>query len=263
MVTVTPDCTDVVEPIARSHPHTRYVVFDCPVDQPNVAYASFASEQGSFLAGAAAALKSRTGAIGFIGGADAPLIWAFEPGYEAGARAVDPTIQVRARYLSKPPDTTGFSNEILAFQVAEQMFRSGADVIYHAAAASGDGVFEAASRLSGDLGRHLWVIGVDNDQYRSLSAGDPWQPHILTSMVKRYDRAVRALLKENSGGHFRPGNRTFDLADGGLDLADGGGFIDDIRPRLERLRVAIVAGQIRVPTVPADRAKQAKALGIG
>jgi basic membrane protein A and related proteins len=253
---------DAIEPVARDHPHTRYVVFDCQGDQPNVAYVSFADEQGSFLAGAAAALKSRTGTIGFVGGADAPFIWAFKAGYEAGARAVDPAIQVTARYLSKPPDITGFSNEIAAFEAAEQMYRGGADVIFHAAAASGDGVFEAAYRLSSDLKRHLWAIGVDVDQYRSLSSDDPWRAHILTSAVKRYDRAAHALLTEYSSGHFTSGPRQFDLASDGLELAGSGGFIADLRPHLERLRHRIVAREIRVPIIPADRMDEARALGV-
>jgi len=262
VVVVTPNCADAVEPIARTHPDTHYVVFDCVGDQPNVAYVSFASEQGSFLAGAAAALRSRTGTIGFIGGADIPLIWPFEAGFEAGARAVDPSIRIRARYLSEPPDMTGFDNQILGFQVAEQMYRDGADIIYQAAGASGDGAFEAASQLSGDLRRQLWAIGVDGDEYRSLAPGDPWRPHVLTSMVKRYDRATDALVDEYSVAHFTPGTREFDLANGGLDLAASGGFIDDLRPRLEQLRRQIVADKIRVPSIPAEKIDAAKALGL-
>jgi basic membrane lipoprotein Med (substrate-binding protein (PBP1-ABC) superfamily)/DNA-binding SARP family transcriptional activator len=262
VVVVTPNCADAVEPIASTHPDTHYVVFDCVGDQPNVAYVSFASEQGSFLAGAAAALRTTTGTIGFIGGADIPLIWPFEAGFEAGARAVDPSIRIRARYLSEPPDMTGFDNQILGFQVAEQMYRGGADVIYPAAGASGDGVFEAASQLSGDLRRQLWAVGVDGDEYRSLAPGDPWRPHVLTSMVKRYDRATDALIDEYSVGHFTPGTREFDLANGGLDLAASGGFIDDLRPRLERLRRQIIAGKIQVPSIPAEKVDAAKALGL-
>jgi basic membrane lipoprotein Med (substrate-binding protein (PBP1-ABC) superfamily)/DNA-binding SARP family transcriptional activator len=256
-VALTPDCTTVVEPIARTHPDTRYVVFDCPGEQRNITYVSFAAAQGSFLAGAAAALESQTGVIGFIGGADMPLIWEFQAGYEAGAHAVDPNIEVQASYLSKPPDMTGFDNDILAFQVAERMYGDGADVIYHAAAASGTGVFEAALQLSDDLGRHLWAIGVDIDQYRSLDADDPWRPHILTSMVKRYDRAVYAILEEYANGDLKPGARQFDLADGGVDLADSGGFIDDIRPQLDALRARIIAGEIDVPTIPPDKDDEA------
>jgi basic membrane protein A and related proteins len=256
------EACDVIGPVARDYPRTRYVTFDCQGDQPNVAYVSFAAEQGSFLAGAAAALKSRTGIIGFVGGVDIPLIWAFKAGYEAGARAVNPAVQVRATYLSKLPDVTGFSDEIGAFEAAEQMYRGGADIVYQAAGAAGDGVFEAAYRVSDQLGRHLWAIGVDSDQYLSLSLDDPWRPHILTSVVKRYDRAVHALLTEYSGGRFTPGPRQFDLANDGLELADSGGFIADLRPHLERLRRRIVAGEIRVPIIPADRMDQAKGLGL-
>jgi len=120
---------------------------------------------------------------------------------------------------------------------------------------SGFGVFEAATQLSPELGRQLWAIGVDVDQGDELSAGDPWKPHILTSVQKRYDRATSVVLGEYSRGALTPGARVFDLAAGGVDLALSGGFIDDIQPRLEQLRVEIVAGEIDVPTSPSAPAE--------
>jgi basic membrane lipoprotein Med (substrate-binding protein (PBP1-ABC) superfamily)/DNA-binding SARP family transcriptional activator len=263
VVALSPDCgTSAVEPAARAHPETSYVVFDCLGDEPNVAYVTFASEQGSFLAGAAAALKSQTGNVGFIGGADIPLIWEFQAGFEAGARAVNPTIEVQTDYL-QPPSFSGFDDPVRAFQVAEQMYRGGADVVYPAAGSSIEGVAEAAVRLSGVLGRHLWIIGVDADLYDEVGDGDPWRPHILTSMLKRYDRAVYTLLEEHASGEFTPGVRHVDLAIGAVDLADSGGFIDDIRPELDRLRQRVIAGEIDVPTIPPDKEGAAAELGIG
>jgi basic membrane protein A len=99
------------------------------------------------------------------------------------------------------------------------------------------------------------VIGVDTDQGGDLSAVDPWKPHILTSMRKRYDHATSVVVEEYSRGVLTAGKREFDLAAGGVDLAFSGGFIDDIRPRLELLRSQIIAGAIEVPSSPSARAE--------
>ena len=252
-------CFDFLGPIAVNHPDTRYFVLDCLGQlPPNVAQIWFASEEGSFLAGAAAALKSDTGTIGFIGGVDLPLIWAFQAGFEAGAHHVDPTIEVVAAYLTEYPDFSGFASPELASRAAEEMYRDGADVVYHAAGFSGIGVFRAA--VSGSTpDRHLWAIGVDTDQYRSVLSLNPdfdpgsWQPHILTSMVKRYGRMTYIGVKEYSQGRFTPGLRVFGLAEGGVDIVYTGGFIDEFRPTIEELRVQIISGEIVVPSVPTDR----------
>jgi len=253
MIVLTVNCSETVEPVAASHPDSHYVVFDCTGDVPNVAYTDFATEQGSFLAGAAAALTSQTGVIGYIGGWQAPDIERFQAGYEAGALAVDPTITILSEYLSPPGDPTGFDNEPLAFVLSERMYREGADVVYHAAGSSGLGVFEGAVQMSAELGRRVWAIGVDQDQYAALAPSDPWRQHILTSMTKNYDRATIAYLEEFSKGEFRPGARELNLSNGGVDLATSGGFIDDIQPELERLRRAVVEGEITVPTTPSSR----------
>lgn len=253
-----------VNTIAREFPDTRYVWIDYlggPTDLPNVSYVISAEAEGSFLAGAAAALKSQTGTIGFIGGVDIPLIHEFQAGYEAGARWVDPSIEVRSRYLTEYFDLTGFDSPTLAWHVAERLYRRGTDVVYHAAGDSGLGVFRAAGEMRG---RHVWVIGVDVDQYRSFAALGPqdvppeidieaWPSHVLTSMLKRLDVAVHTVLEEWSRGIFTPGVREFGLAEGGVDLAYSGGFIDDLRPVIEDLRAKIIAGEIEVPTVPEGR----------
>ncbi|HEX6207882.1 MAG TPA: BTAD domain-containing putative transcriptional regulator [Actinomycetota bacterium] len=254
--------TEDIGAIAGDFPDTRFIALDSSGDRPNVSYLRFAEHEGSFLVGAAAALKSETGTIGFVGGVDYELIWRFQAGYEAGARAIDPEIQVLSRYLTEPPDFSGFSSPTLGAQAASELFTAGADVIYHAAGWSGVGVFLAAAARSGEEGEHLWGIGVDTDQYRSLpvlqeSVGDegpPLEPHVLTSMVKRVDHAIYTALGDYSRDTFIPGVREFDLAAGGVDIAYSGGFIDDIRPVIEDLRQQIIAGEIDVPALPVDKA---------
>jgi len=139
------------------------------------------------------------------------------------------------------------------------MYGGGADAIYHAASASGRGVFQAAAEIQD---RHVWAIGVDVDQYQEIAAMDPkdappelhiaaWPSHVLTSMVKRVDVAVYEVLRDHSRGIFTSGVRHFGLAEGVVDIAYSGGFIDDIRPQIEDLRAQIIAGDVVVPSKPA------------
>jgi basic membrane lipoprotein Med (substrate-binding protein (PBP1-ABC) superfamily)/DNA-binding SARP family transcriptional activator/tRNA A-37 threonylcarbamoyl transferase component Bud32 len=251
-----------VNAVAERFPDTRYVAVDF-TGRPspslsNVTYISFGASEGSFLVGAAAALKSRAGRIGFIGGVDIPGVRRFQAGYEAGARAVDPSIERRATYLAPHWDFSGFGSPTYAFHVAREMYGWGADVLFHAAGDSGRGVFQAAAEIHD---RHVWAIGVDGDEHEEIAARDPedeppelriatWPSHILTSMMKRVEVAVYAVLRDYSQGVFTPGVRAFGLAEDGVDIAYSGGFLDDIRPQLEDLRAQIIAGEIVVPTEP-------------
>lgn len=247
---------EAFEAVAADHPETRFVGLDIPTGKlTNVAYLNFEEQEGSFLAGAAAALKSRTGIVAFIGGADLPVVWKFEAGFEAGARAVRPDVEVRSVYL-RGEGFAGFTDPDQASRVATRLYRRGADVIYHAAGGSGWGLFQAAYEISRELGVHLWAIGVDGDQYDQIryAVGEDlalaWREHILTSMMKRTDTAIITVIAEHARGDWNGGVRWFGLAEGGVDLAYSGGFIDDIRPDLDRLRAQIVAGTIEVPVIP-------------
>jgi len=259
-----PGATVDVNPVAVDFPDTRYVAIDF-TGRPspslsNVSYVSFAQNEGTFLVGAAAALKSRTGRIAFIGGMDIPMMHEFQAGYEAGARSVVPSIEVRSTFLTPYFDVSAFSSPTYALHVATRTYEWGADVIFHAAGDSGRGVFQAAAEIRD---RHVWAIGVDVDEYQETAAMDPkdappelhiaaWPSHVLTSMVKRVDVAVYEVLRDHSRGIFTSGVRRFGLADGGVDIAYSGGFIDDIRPQIEDLRAQIVAGDVVVPSKPAE-----------
>ncbi len=266
LIIVSGAVVDDVGRVIHDYPATRFVV-DAGLVAPNVATIAFAAKDGSFLAGAAAALTTKSRTIGFIGGLDHPFMWKFQAGYEAGARSIDPDVRVLSEYLSRDDFDRAFSNPLAAREAARTMYDAGADVIFHAAGGSGIGLFEAATTMSGP-GRQLWAIGVDSDQYetvRSLTGAvdpDAWRGHILTSVVLHQDLAVYTLLKEFANGQFLPGARTFDLASNGVGLSYSGGFIDDLRPRLEKLGVQIAAGTIHVPCVPKDRQEAARGLGV-
>jgi basic membrane protein A and related proteins len=213
----------------------------------NVASLLFAEEQGSYLVGAAAALKTTTDHVGFVGGVEIDLIKKFEAGFEAGARKIKPDIMIDVAYLTQPPDFSGFGDPAKGKEAAAGMFDAGADVVYHAAGGSGTGVFEAAKEAS-DAGSQMWAIGVDSDQY--LSASDELKPFILTSMLKRVDVAVYETIKAEVDGTYQGGYQTFDLSKDGVGYATSGGFIDDIKDQLEDLKQQIVDGTITVPTTP-------------
>ncbi|MDH4116516.1 MAG: BMP family ABC transporter substrate-binding protein [Acidimicrobiia bacterium] len=245
---------DAVEANAEAYPETFFAITDAaladadfaPYDLPNVSELLFAEHEGSFLVGAAAALKSTTGKIGFIGGVAIPLIQKFEAGYRAGAEYINPDIEIVSNYLTQPPDFTGFTDPAKGAEAANAMYDGGADVVYHAAGGSGGGLFESAKAKSEEQGTQLWAIGVDSDQY--LTASAELQPYILTSMLKRVDIAVASTIDDVINGSFTGGDRVFDLSVDGVGYSTTGGFVDDIAAQLDELKAMIIDGTIEVPS---------------
>ena len=226
--------------VAKANPKVNFAIVDDGVEGKNIANLLFAEEQGSFLVGAAAALKSESGNIGFVGGVETPLIKKFEAGYAAGAKAVNPKIQIQSRYLTQPPDFSGFGDPAKGKTAAEGMFDKGADVVYHAAGGSGGGVFEAA-KAAGKK-----AIGVDSDQ--ALTADDAVKDVILTSMLKNIDVAVFNYLSEVESGTVPNGPTIYDLKVDGVGYSTTGGQVDDIKQKLDDYKKQIVDGTIKVPT---------------
>jgi basic membrane protein A len=220
----------------------------CQDESPtgNVSSLLFAENEGAYLVGAAAALKSTSHHIGFIGGVDISLIQKFQAGFDAGAKKIDPTITIDHKYLTEPPNFNGFNDPAKAKEVAAAMYSSGADVVYHAAGGSGAGLFEAARDYSTQNSVHVWAIGTDSDQY--LSAPPDEQPYILTSNLKRVDVSVFQTISDYVNGTFTGGIKTFDLKAGGVGYATSGGFVDDIKTQLDDLAAQIKDGTIVVPT---------------
>jgi len=232
-----------VAKVAKEYPESHFALIDSTdATGDNIANLVFAEEQGSYLVGAAAALKSETGQIGFVGGVDTPLINKFEAGYVAGAEKVDPQIRVDVTYLTKPPDFSGFGDPAKGKTAAQGMYDGGADIVFHAAGGSGGGVFEAAAE--GDT----LAIGVDSDQY--LTADPAVQDVILTSMLKNVNVAVLDYLTEVEGGTFPSGPVTYDLEDDGVGYSTSGGQVDDIAGQLDDFKQQIIDGTIKVPTTP-------------
>ncbi|MEU8800441.1 BMP family ABC transporter substrate-binding protein [Spirillospora sp. NPDC048819] len=236
--------TSVVK-VAKDFPNTKFLVVDadqCKVEGANVSGACFAEEQGSFLVGAAAALKSESGTIGFIGGVNVPLIQKFFAGYQAGAKAAKPDIKILpAKYLTQPPNFNGFQDTGLGNEAAKGQLDQGADVIYHAAGGAGIGVIKTV----GAAGK--WAIGVDADQYKQPAVAGV-KDQILTSMEKHVDVAVYDFVKSVADGKFKAGTKLYDLSNDGVGYATSGGHVDDIKAKLDEFKAKIVSGEIKVPT---------------
>jgi basic membrane lipoprotein Med (substrate-binding protein (PBP1-ABC) superfamily)/DNA-binding SARP family transcriptional activator len=247
-----------VEDLAAARPDVFWVPAYPVRDVANVAYFDFLDNEGSYLAGVAAAHRSTTMTIGFIGGHDSGLIWNFHAGFVAGARSVRADMEVLYQYLAAGEDFSGFYNADGAEGVARKMYEQGADVIFAAAGVSSVGVFEAARALS-TPDRQLWAIGVDADQYETVRQlfgaihAEAWRRHILTSVLKRVDVANYEIVKDFAEGRFTSGPRRFNVANGGLDISFSGGYLEDIRAALERARADIISGRVVVPRLPAER----------
>ena len=238
--------TEAVAAIAPEFPDISYALVDSVVEEDNVTSLTFAEEQGSYLVGAAAALTSTSGKIGFIGGVETPLIKKFEAGYRAGAEKAKPGVEITVTYLTQPPDFSGFNDPAKGKVAAEGMYDAGVDVIYAAAGGSGGGMFEAAKEAS-EGGEKVWGIGVDSDQYNTV---DPaLRDFVLTSMLKKVEVAVYETIKQYVESGEVGGVEVFDLESGGVDYSTSGDFLaDDVIAQLDDLKEQIISGEITVPT---------------
>jgi basic membrane protein A len=241
--------SDAANAVAPDYPKVSFGVIDGfdpdTTKNSNVAYLDFASNEGSFLVGAAAALKTKTDHIGFVGGVHNDLIKTFEAGYTAGAKAVNPNIKVGVKYIEET-DVKGFDDPQGGQDAANALYQSGADVVFQVAGGSGAGVFAAAV----DAGQGKWAIGVDSDQY--LTASKDAKPHILTSMIKHVDVGVYDMIKSVADNKPLTGYQTFNLKSGGVAYATSGGFVNDIKPKLDAYAAQIKSGKIKVPTTPSS-----------
>ncbi|MFF2199265.1 BMP family protein [Streptomyces sp. NPDC058145] len=230
--------------VAAKYPKISFGIVDSVVDAKNVDSITFTEEQGSYLAGVAAALKTKKDHVGFIGGVDVPLIKKFEAGYVQGVKDTNSKIKVDTQYLSHGSDTSGFASPDKGKEAAQGMLDNGADVIYSAAGSSGNGAIEAVNGVKG-----AWAIGVDSDQY-SIPGLAKYKNSILTSMVKNVDLGVYDFVKSVHDGKPLTGTNTYSLSKDGVSLSTSGGFIDDIQAKLDAAKKKIVDGSVKVKTTP-------------
>jgi basic membrane protein A and related proteins len=235
-----------VDAVAPDFPDVNFGVidgFDPTPDEANdnVAYLGFAEHEGSFLVGVAAALKTETDHVGFVGGVNNDLIQKFEAGYAAGVEAVNPDITVDVTYIEEE-DLKGFNDPAGGKASAAAMYEGGADIVYHASGGSGSGVFDAAV----EAGDNMWAIGVDSDQY--LTASDDQKEHILTSMLKRVDTATFNMIQSVADDKPLTSYQSYDLASDGVGYSTSGGYIDDITDQIDEWAEKIKSGEVEVPS---------------
>jgi basic membrane protein A and related proteins len=240
------DCNEA----AKNNPTISFATIDGSLEGANTASLSFAEEQGSYLVGYAAGLRTKSRKIGFVGGVQIPLIQRFEAGFVAGVKAANRRATVNVQYVSQPPDFSGFNDATKGKAIAAAMYKSGIDIVYHAAGSTGNGVFLAAQE-SGKKPGQIWAIGVDADQY-NIVAKNAGKDYIMTSMLKRVDVATYQAIKAYVDGKPLTGARKFDLKDDGVGYAisNPAGLPKSIQTRLDKVKADIIAGKIVVPTTP-------------
>src|SRR6202163_4452165 len=225
------DVQEVAERYAKRH----FSIIDAVVDMPNVTSVTFKEEEGSFLAGALAAMTTKTKTVAFLGGIDIPLLRKFEAGYAAGAREVDPSVKVLVKYVGS------FDDVASGKELAGVQFSEGADIIYVAAGKAGLGAIDQVKERSG-----AFIIGVDSDQDAMVPG------KILTSMVKRVDIGVFRVSQQAAAHKPRPAHLTLGLEVGGVGLTDFKYTKSVVTPAklavLAKLRAAIIGGTLVAPS---------------
>ncbi|KPI25561.1 basic membrane lipoprotein [Actinobacteria bacterium OV320] len=234
-----------VKEVAAKFPKITFgIIDDEQIQAKNVADMVFHEEQASYLAGVAAAKASKKAHIGFIGGVDIPLIHKFEAGYVQGAKSVDPNIKVESQYLTETAQEGGFSSPDKGKDAASGQIEAGADVIYHAAGLSGQGVITEAAA------KKVWAIGVDSDQY-SQSALAAYKDYILGSALKNVGGAVYDLVKSVHAGKPLSGVVRGSLSNDGVGFADSNPkykAMTDVVAAVDKAKQDIIDGKITVNT---------------
>jgi basic membrane protein A and related proteins len=230
-----------VETVAREFPNVRFTLIDSVVDLPNVQSITFREHEGSFLVGMAAALASRTGRVGFVGGMDVPIIRKFHRGFEEGAKHANAQVEVLMNMTGTTP--AAFRDPTRGAELARGQFDRGVDVVFAAAGATGIGVYQAAK----DANR--LAIGVDSNQ-NHLHPGT-----MLTSMIKRVDVAVYEAMSQARAGTWQPGARVLGLKEEGVGMAidehNRRLITPDMERRIAEARQAIIEGRIVVTDITA------------
>jgi basic membrane protein A len=229
--------------VADEFPNTKFGIIDMVVDKPNVQSIVFKEHEGSFLVGVIAADTSKTGKVGFVGGMDIPLISKFECGYAQGVKyASGGKDEVFANMTGTTP--AAWTDPVKGGELAKSQMDRGADIVYAAAGATGQGVLKAAA----DAGK--FGIGVDSDQ-NYLFPG-----HVLTSMVKHVDNATYKSFMDAKNGTWKPGIEALGLKEGGVDYAldqyNKDLITPEVKAKADQAKADIVSGKIEVHDYMSD-----------
>jgi basic membrane protein A len=225
-----------LEKVAKEFPNIHFTIIDMMVDLPNVQSVLFKEQEGSFLVGVLAALASKSGKVGFVGGMDIPLIRRFQCGFEQGVKYANPKAEVIANMTGTTP--AAWNDPGRGAELAKGQFDRGVDVVYAAAGNTGTGVLQAAK----DRGKY--AIGVDSNQ-NYLHPGT-----MLTSMTKRVDLAAYQSFKAAQAGTWKGGLQVLGLKEGGVDWAldqyNEKLITPEMKAKVEQAKADIIAGKIVV-----------------
>ena len=227
---------DAVAAVAPQYPDINFVNVDvCWLEDPagNIYQACYKEHEGSFLVGMIAAMASKTGEVGFVGGMDIPLIRKFQGGFEQGALYANPDIVVHANMTGTTPEA--WNNPTKGAELTKAQIDKGADVVYQAAGGTGIGVLQAAA----DAG--IMGIGVDTNQ-NWMHPGN-----MLTSMLKRLDLTIFEQAEKTAAGNFEPAIVVLGLAEGGVGYATEDGMVtDEMAAAVEAAAADIASGAMAV-----------------
>ncbi|MGL5978045.1 MAG: BMP family lipoprotein [Erysipelotrichaceae bacterium] len=234
--------------VAASYPDQKFLIIDSVIDAPNVASATFAEHEGSFLVGVAAGLVAKEAGqtkLGFIGGMDFALINRFEAGFIAGVLEVLPEAEIAVEYAND------FGKPEVGKTLAKKLYDNGAYIIFHAAGGTGNGMIEEA-KARREAGEDVWAIGVDSDQYEAGMMADGTSA-VLTSMMKRVDTAAYKTAEAVANGTFEGGVTTvYDFSNDGVgaELTKGRNLSDDVIATVEEYLAKGKAGELDIPEIP-------------
>lgn len=227
---------DAILLAAKQNPKQKYAIIDYSYGAKtpkNVVGVMFKAEEGAFLAGYIAAKMSKTGTLGFIGGMSVPIIHSFQYGFKAGAKFANKKINILEQHAES------FTDAAKGKAIANQMIGKGADVVFHAAGAVGDGVIEAAKE------KNKMAVGVDRDQNYLAPK------NVITSSMKRVDNAVFNVVSDLNKGVFKGGTTVeYGLKDGAVDIAPTttkmipSVLLEDVA----KIKKDIIAGKIKIPS---------------
>ncbi|WP_189855256.1 BMP family lipoprotein [Streptomyces poonensis] len=233
-----------MEEVAKKYPKTTFGIVDSVVEADNVASLVFAEHEASYLAGVAAAKATKSNTVGFVGGVNIPLINKFEAGFKQGVEDTNPKVKILSQYLTQTAEEGGFSSPDKGKAAAEGQLEKKADVLYHAAGLSGQGVIEAAAT------EKKWAIGVDSDQYQQEALA-AYKGYILTSALKDVGGSVYALAQSVEDGKPLTGTQTFDLKVDGVGLSESNpefAKIAGLADAVAKAKEGIIDGSIKVKT---------------
>ncbi|MFB7159909.1 BMP family protein [Lysinibacillus sp. NPDC056232] len=222
---------EALEKTAKKYPDQQFVLIDGQSDVANITSITFKEQEGSFLLGMVAAMTSKTGKIGFIGGANVPVIHHFENGFIEGAKYYNPNIEIISEYAGSFDDTE------VGAAIAERYIKNKVDFIYHAAGFTGFGAIKKAEEMG------IYAAGVDIDQFYIA------EKTVVTSMLKNVDQAVFKMAKTlDEDGKISEKSFSFGLSDNGVGLADIRviKLTPEQQAAIEKAKEDIVSGKIKV-----------------